>query len=61
MNLEEYLTYHDLMRMDRDRIQAIADDLYSQGEAKDQSILGLKQQIAQIEEDQRSGKQVKQT
>ena len=26
MNLEEYLTYHEMMRLDRDRIQLIADD-----------------------------------
>ena len=56
MNLEEYLTYHELMRQDRDRIQGITDDLTVQGQLKDKEIKNLNEQIRQIEEAQAAGK-----
>ena len=56
MNLEEYLTYHEMMRQDRDRIQGIADDLELQGQQKTEEIYNLKATIKKMEDHQRSGK-----
>ena len=56
MNLEEYLTYHEIMKQDRDRIQGIADDLELQGQQKTEEIYNLKGTIKKMEDHQRSGK-----
>ena len=59
MNVEEYLTHFTMMREDRDRIQGICDDLFKQGQQKDNKISELQDFIAKQEELQRSGKEHK--
>ena len=59
MNIEEYLTYHEIMRCKRDELQKECERLISVCSEKDNSIAGLNEKLRQIEKLKKSGKEHK--